>query len=323
MKKALCIFLFASLAVCAQEKNKITKTSKDIYGLPGNIQKHNEQPLYKLILTSNECSFYLLVNDFPLYKFFGSNEGIAATSLPMNGNIVKSGKQKITIKMYPKFNSETKEMEKTLGVNAGVKFHIEKETRGNDENIFEYQTPFKEFDGKGSGGFPDPQKSYYEETVYVDLKLPYSISTLENSQNLYTEESEKIKLLETEVIAKYNEIRNIYLNGTREDLANINYEKEKRLAQQMYFAKDEVKRGWDNDYQFRTDSNLEFFDLKPIDNYELKFYANGKLVSLEKINNKKSALWGGFKRKDKEVGTTTYITIYLHRPKGSTKLEVY
>jgi hypothetical protein len=28
----------------------------------------------------------------------------------------------------------------------------------------------------------------------------------------------------------------------------------------------------------------------------MNFYANGKLVCLEKINNKKSALWGGFKR---------------------------
>lgn len=35
----------------------------------------------------------------------------------------------------------------------------------------------------------------------------------------------------------------------------------------------------------------------------MTFYANGKLVCLEKINNEKSALWGGFKRKDKGVGT--------------------
>ncbi|WP_333852046.1 hypothetical protein [Epilithonimonas sp.] len=40
-------------------------------------------------------------------------------------------------------------------------------------------------------------------------------------------------------------------------------------------------------------------------------------------SNKKSALWGGFKRKDKDIGTTTYIIIYLYRPKGSKTLEVY
>lgn len=203
-----------------------------------------------------------MVNDIPLYKFFGSNGGVGATSLPMNWNIEKSGKQKITIKMYPKFNSETNKMEKTLGVNAGVKFHIEKEIKGEDETIFEFKTPFKEFDGKGSGGFPNPEKPYYEETIYVDLQVPYSISTLENSQNLYTNDSEKMKLLETEVITKYNGIRNIYLKGTKDDLANINYEKEKRLTQQMYLSKEKIKSGWDNDYQFRTDSNLEFFDSK-------------------------------------------------------------
>jgi len=55
----------------------------------------------------------------------------------------------------------------------------------------------------------------------------------------------------------------------------------------------------------------------------MTFYANGQLVCLEKINNEKSALWGGFKRKDKEVGTTTYIPLYLYRQKNSKELQVY
>jgi hypothetical protein len=41
------------------------------------------------------------------------------------------------------------------------------------------------------------------------------------------------------------------------------------------------------------------------------------------INNEKSALWGSFKRKGKDNITTTYITLYLYRPKGTKNLEVY
>jgi hypothetical protein len=63
--------------------------------------------------------------------------------------------------------------------------------------------------------------------------------------------------------------------------------------------------------------------LKPIEKFAVKFYANGKIVCLEKINNKKSALWGGFKRKDKEEITTTYIPLFLYLPKGSNELLVY
>ncbi|KEY18990.1 hypothetical protein [Kaistella antarctica] len=311
------------LTACSQEKKETMKTSRDIYSLYKEIKKYNEEPMYKLILTSSECSFYVLVNDIPLYKFFGQSGGVGATSLPMNWNIEKSGKQKITIKMYPKYNADTKEVDKNLGVNAGVKFSIEKEINQEDETILEFNTPFKDFDGKGGGGFLYPERTYYEETIFVDLAVPFEISTLNDAQKLYTDNSEKLKQLEKEAVSKYNQIRDIYMTGTKDELASINYGKEKRIAQQLYYNKEEIKNGWDNDYQFRTDSNLEFFDLKPVENYKMTFYAEGKLVCLEKINNKKSALWGGFKRKDKDVGTTTYIIVYLYRPNGSTKLQVF
>lgn len=89
------------------------------------------------------------------------------------------------------------------------------------------------------------------------------------------------------------------MTGTKNELANLYYDKEKRLAQQMYLNEAEIKDGWDNDYQFRTDANLDFFDLKPIEKHEMKFYAEGKIICLEKINNKKSALWGDLKEKIK------------------------
>lgn len=55
----------------------------------------------------------------------------------------------------------------------------------------------------------------------------------------------------------------------------------------------------------------------------MTFYADGKIVCLEKINNEKSALWGGFKKKDKDIVTTTYISLYLYCPQNSGKLEIY
>jgi hypothetical protein len=323
MKKTIILLLIVThIVACGQEKKRDMKTSQDIYLLDKQIKKYEEEPMYKMILSSSECSFAILVNDIPLYKFFGRSGGVGATSIPINWNVEKSGKQKITVRMYPKY-SETEKINQILGLNAGVKFSIEKEIDGDDKTIFEFKTPFKDFDGKGNGGFLYPSKTFYEETIYVDLKVPYELSVLDNAEILFTEDSKKLEQLEKEVLAKYNEIRDIYMTGTKEELANVNYNKEKRLAQQMYLNEAEIKDGWDNDYQFRTDSNLDFFDLKPIEKYEMKFYAEGKIITLEKTNNKKSALWGGFKRKDKEVVTTTYISLYLYRPIGSNKLEIY
>jgi hypothetical protein len=124
----------------------------------------------------------------------------------MNWNVAKSGKQKITVRMYPKYSSASKEMEKTLGLNAGVKFSIERELKGEDETVFEFKTPFKDFDGKGGGGFPYPNKPYYEETVFVNLEVPYQISVLDNAEKLYTDDTDKLKQLEQEVLSKYNQI---------------------------------------------------------------------------------------------------------------------
>ncbi len=286
--------------------------------------KTEEAPLYKLLPISSGCSFEILVNDIPLYKFFEKTSGgVGGTAIPMNWNISKTGKQKITIRMYPGFNVDENKFNLTLGKNAGVKFIIEKEENGEEENIFEYKTAFVDFDGKGNGGFLYPDKPFHEEIVYIDLKVPYQIDILENSQTLITKDKEKLKLLEKEVLLKYNEIRNIYMSGTKDQLANISYKKEKRIAQQMFLTTEEIKDRWDNDYQFRTDKNLEFFDLKPIEDYTMSFYGDGKLVCLEKINNKKSSLWGGFKRKDKDVVTTTYIILYLYKPNGKSEFEVY
>lgn len=240
------------------------------------IKKYEEEPMYKMILSSSECSFSILVNDIPLYKFFGRSGGVGATSIPINWNIEKSGKQKITVRMYPKY-AQTETPNQILGLNAGVKFSIEKEIDGEDKTILEFKTPFKDFDGKGDGGFLYPNKAYYEETIYVDLKVPYELSVLDNAEVLFTTDSEKLKQLGKEVLAKYNEIRDIYMTGTKNELANLYYNKEKRLAQQMYLNEAEIKDGWDNDYQFRTDANLDFFDLKPIEKYEMKFMPKGKL----------------------------------------------
>src|SRR6218665_6896 len=132
------------------------------------IKKYEEEPMYKMILSSSECSFSILVNDIPLYLFFGRSGGVSAISIPINWNVEKSGKQRITVRMYPKY-SETEKINQTLGLNAGVKFSIEKEIDGDDKTIFEFKTPFKDFDGKGNGGFLYPGKTFYEETIYVDL----------------------------------------------------------------------------------------------------------------------------------------------------------
>ncbi len=325
--KILFFLNFTLLFTGCNGQNKNTKSEKDIYAIGNEIKHFNKEPHYGANITTSNCSFEILINDIPIIKYKDNSGGGLSGSYPLNWDITEKGSQKITVRLSPGFNQNTNSMHTTLMRNSGVRIIIEESfinkdgSLGDEEEVKTYTTPQKIVQGKEVATFDG--KNYFEESFTFEANVPYKINTLDNAEVLFTKDKNQLKILEKEVVAKYNEVRNIYLKGTKDDLANIHYDKEKRIAQQMYLSSEEIKDSWDKEYQFRTEDNLDFFDLKPIEKYKMTFYANGKLVCLEKINNEKSALWGGFKRKDKDIGTTTYIQLYLYRPKNSVELQAY
>ncbi|MCZ4244802.1 hypothetical protein [Pedobacter punctiformis] len=326
--KILFFLNFTLLFTGCNGQNKNTKSEKDIYTIGNEIKHFSKEPHYGASITTSNCSFEILINDVPIIKYKdNSGGGLSGSYFPLNWDITQKGPQKITIRLSPGFNQTTNSMHTTLMRNSGVRIIIEESfinkdnSWGDEEEVKTYTTPQKMVEGREVATFEG--KNYFEDSFTFEANVPYTIITLDNAETLFTNDKDKLKALEKEVVAKYNEIREIYLKGTKNDLANVFYNTEKRFSQQLYQSSTEIKYRWDNDYQFRTDDNLNFFDLKPIEKYKMTFYANGKLVCLEKINNEKSALWGGFKRKDKDIGTTTYIQLYLYRPKNSAELQAY
>ncbi|WP_073227928.1 hypothetical protein [Pedobacter caeni] len=311
-----------------QEKKENAKSENDIYAIGREIKRFNKEPNYGAYISTNNCSFEVLINDIPVIKHRdASGAGLSRSYFPINWDITQEGTQKVTVRLSPGFNQKTGSLFPALMKNSAVEVVIvvsvpDKDGgSGDEEEIKVYSTPQKESQNKKTATY-DGSPSF-EDGFTFEAKVPYQIHTLANAETLYTKDNDKLKTLEKEVVTKYNQIRDVYLKGSKDDLANELYTSEKRTAQQLYSSPEEIKERWDNDYQFRTDANLEFFDLKPIENYKLTFYANGKLVCLEKKNNEKSSLWGGFKRKDKAIGTTTYIRLYLYRPKKGAELQVY
>lgn len=329
MKNLFLLTLLSYLTACGQQNKEIMKTNKDIYSIRKEIKHFDKEPHYGAYISTNNCSFDILINDNPVIKHKDSSgSGLSGSYFPLNWDVTKNGLQTMTVRLSPGFNQNTGSLNPVLMNNSEVQITIvESFTNkdgsgwGDEKEVKVYKTPQKEFQSKKVATYEGT--TFFEDTFTFKADVPYEINTLENAEILYTKDKDKLKQLEKDVVAKYNQIRDIYLKGSKDDLANEYYEKEKRFAQQLYLSSEEIKDRWDNDYQFRTDSNLEFFDLKPIENYKMSFSGNGKLVCLEKINNEKSSLWGGFKKKDKDIVTTTYITLYLYRPKGSTILKVY
>lgn len=329
MKNLFLLTFLTYLTACGQQSKETMKTNKDIYSIGNEIKHFDKEPHYGAYISTNNCSFEILINGNPVIKNKdNSGSGLSGSYFPLNWDIEKNGLQTMTIRLSPGFNQNTGYLNPKLMNNSEIQITIvesftnkDGNSWGDEKEVKVYKTPQKEFQSKKVATYEGA--TFFEDTFTFKADVPYDISTLENAEMLLTTDKEKLKKLEKEVVAKYNQLRNIYLKGSKDDLANEYYDKEKRFAQQLYLSSEEIKDRWDNDYQFRTDFNLEFFDLKPIENYKMSFSGNGKLVCLEKINNEKSSLWGGFKKKDKDIITTTYITLYLYRPKGSTILKVY
>ncbi|GEN67616.1 hypothetical protein [Chryseobacterium rhizosphaerae] len=328
MKKIFFVFVVFFLTACGQQNKETMKPQKDIYSIGSEIKHFDSEPQYGAYISTNDCSFDILINDIPIIKYKdNSGGGLSRSYFPLNWDITKKELQKITVRLSPGFNKETNSLYSSLNRNSGVQISIvesfknKDDSWGDEEEIKNYTTPQKIIEGKEVASYNGNVS--FEDSFTFKANVPYEINTLENAEILYTKDKDKLKQLEKEVVSKYNQIRNIYLKGSKDDLANVLYTREKRFAQQLYLSSEKIKSRWDDDYQFRTDSNLEFFDLKPIENYKMSFYGNGKLVCLEKINNEKSSLWGGFKKKGDDEITTTYLVLYLYRPKGSTKLEIY
>lgn len=329
MRIVILIFIGFYLTACGQQNKETMKTQKDIYSIGNEIKHFNKEPHYGAYISTNNCSFDVLINDNPVIKHKdNSGSGLSGSYFPLNWDITKNGLQTITVRLSPGFNQTTGSLNTSLMNNSEVQITIvesfvnkDGSSWGDEKDVKVYRTPQKDIQSKKVATYEGT--TFFEDTFTFKADVPYEINTLENAETLLTKDKDKLKQLEKDVVEKYNEIRNLYLKGSKDDLANEYYEKEKRFAQQLYLSPEEIKDRWNNDYQFRTDSNLEFFDLKPIENYKMSFSSNGKLVCLEKINNEKSSLWGGFKKKDKEIVTTTYITLYLYRPNGSKTLKVY
>lgn len=319
MKKYFLLSSMLTQLVYAENKIESVISYQNIHTIAPEIKLFDNEPRYGAYISSKNCSVEVLINDIPVMKYSDdSGSGLAGSYFQLNEGILKKGNQKITIKMTPGFNKDQKALDSILSPDSEMQIKIVKSMKnqaGNAEEseVRKYSTAKKK----------RVNNNAFEDTFTFMADIPYYIQTLENAEVLQTADQDKMQALEQAVAAKYNEVRNIYMKGSWSALASMYYNREKRIAKQLYLLPDEIKNRWNNEYVFRTNSDITFFDLKPIEDYKITFYAEGKIVCLEKINNGKSALWGGLKRKGKDDVITTYIPLYLYRPKGTNLLELY
>ena len=319
MKKAvLTLFLLLSLQSCSQKtmitQNPNITANNLVEEIAKQVSHYNYEPIYQVDFEFGHCYIELYINDILAYKNYG--EG-GSSSFTINPYLLNFSNQTIKLRMYA--TEEFGEFLNNSAVKLGIgsydnqnKFSIEKQ----QSNLFIYQTPEDE-----NGFFKYAGKEYFEQTVTFTLpEVPYKIEGWKDSQDLRNFDK---KLLEQKVLQAYQMIQKSFKERDLDGIAQFSFNKMKDQAIAQYFDEEEVQEGWEKLISIAGTDNLEFF---PLENYELVFYGEGRLVGLKSKKKDKgfrgsSALLCKFKREGKWVGAE--LDYLLHIPKGKTEFEIY
>ena len=319
MKKAvLILFLLLSLQSCSQKtmitQNPNITADNLVEEIAKQVSHYNYEPIYQVDFEFGHCYIELYINDILAYKNYGKG---GSSSFTINPYLLNFSNQTIKLRMYA--TEELGEFLNNSAVKLGIgsydnqnKFSIEKQ----QSNLFIYQTPEDE-----NGFFKYAGKGYFEQTVTFTLpEVPYKIEGWKDSQDLRNFDK---KLLEQKVLQAYQMIQKSFKERDLDKIAQFSYNKMKDQAIAQYFDEEEVQEGWEELISIAGGDNLEFF---PLENYELVFYGEGRLVGLKSKKKDKgfqgaSALLCKFKREGKWVEAE--LDYLLHIPKGKTEFEIY
>ena len=173
-----------------------------------------------------------------------------------------------------------------------------------EKNDFELH----EFEGEG--------KKYYEVSFYFNAQVPYENEGWSNGQDLAKLDQ---KLLLEKVLEFYDYYKDIYTDDKRDELAKNLYSYIKREAISQYYPEKNIKEIWD-ECERDLKVKKEWLPL----NYSIKYYGDGKIISLLQSSKSDPRFRGesalGYKYKEDGYNYARFIGVYLYLPKGK-KLE--
>lgn len=282
-----------SLLACKQNNITERKTSKEMINQTNSIiEKFSARPYYQVNVKTSGVSFDIRINDFPVFTFFGKSGGTNMES-PINNAILKSGTQTISVKVMPLKGRETIIKENFFSLKVNMK---------KDAYVFDNQREeilvFPEM------VVPENGIPYWEFKATFEADVPYNLNGWMNSKNLIDQ-----KNLENKVHSKYIELQKLINNKDNFGFSKAVKEKLNEEAISLYEKLEENPEG----FQVAPEKALS------ISNCIMKFYGNGKLVTLENEYGESC-----LKTEVVEEGKTIVYTydIFLHIPQGSDELEV-
>lgn len=308
------LFCFAFLFSWAQKqinKEDIMNEEhvKKVTNIYNQVKMYEYNPTYTLhIEKAANFTFEALVNDYPV--FIEYTPSIISGSKPINETILRSGKQKLTIRMTPPVDKEynmrheidMEDIVLKLSINYG-EYVLEKVNQFKE--ALRYELP------KQKGKLP-----YYEVNLEFDAIASYQ-NDIEGWQNGVDLTKENKDALQKEVEDFYEKMIQHYENQDVNGLASKYYKRQFEIAQSHYQTKI-------YDSQIVVDEFIkDVNETKPFifHQYVMRFYGNGKMVALVKTNKYYINL-STLMKEDPESGEAVGYKMFLYRPKPGAPLEV-
>lgn len=327
MKLKFIVFgILISLNSCSQKKEIKMIQNPDITAnnivdkIEAKVKTYSDYTRYYLDIRQSWCHTEIFVNDIPVYSDF--NHALVASTESINHVILKSGLQKVTYKLYPVGEHEGENIP-TLTNDTEMKITAEwqdfyKLEKQGDAMV--HSTPLS----NPSNPMEEPVsllsgKKYYEGSFTFNAIVPYELKGWNDSQDLRKLDQ---KDLEKRVLAEYEKNKSVYQSKNLDNISKIIYDGMCIQFVSEYGSRKDIQRGWEEIVEIVENPT---FEMQPIENYKMVFYADGKLVALELKSEDRdykgmSALWAKFKQgKSNAVYDDKCM---LHIPKGKTELEV-
>ena len=284
-----------------------------------NKMKIQQIPLEKQITygisLSMRVPYELYINDIKAdYDYVGANNGV-----DINPYVLKNGKYKVKLRIFPAFKAGKKLIEFDDIEKSNISFdsYIRNKETNKILNYNSIPLPIVA---------PKEDVPYFEQEWDVELtELPYELEGWSKGQDLRKWDK---KELEKKVVAFHQKIRKILNDGNSEEWMKLiqkrfdevcifDYLSEKRIEKDLEEIKEDVE-----EYSKGT--------MIPLEDYELKLYAEGKLVTLERKTHTKefnnySPLdikgWSPLISKGTTYGAAPY-PILLYLPQGSDEFVI-
>lgn len=252
-----------------------------------SIKHYDKEPIYYFRINKQNCILEIYVNDVDNYRDYELSNLITPEEV---GNILKSGEQKVTVKMYPVGNLLNESWGKTdgkpmteLSENSTVSIEVvsidEKSPKGlNDEKVITKITSPKEAAGK----------NYYEFSFSFKADVPYEFEGWTKGQDLTKLDQEMVK---RKALEYYKMAGEVIANKDLNTWLKFEYPLEKRIMGATYVNEQDLR---DLLVEYKEQITSRDYKVLPINVFDVKYLGNGKLVWLQKkandITKRKSVL---------------------------------